>query len=112
MLDDLYGDKLPERIRETILVGDGKYEKPDHTNYWISSGKPLFSADASDMFYLPVGYEDPFLTTTHVEYDLPYFLAIKKAILAKDTPLETVTEVVGFDYRTLSPVKIDRKSVV
>ena len=105
LLAELYGDKLPETDWENTLETNGKYEKMDGENYWISSGKPLFDTNAAAGFYAPSGYEDPFLTTTHVEYDA-YHLSIRRAISARDTPLETVTEVTTFDYRTLSPVRM------
>lgn len=102
----LYGERLPEASWTEILVNQGKFEQRDGQNYWISSGKPLFGSHAQNQFYLPIGYEDPFLTTTRVEYDTPYFLSLKKAVLAPGTPLEQSTEVVTFDYRTLSPTKL------
>lgn len=101
----LYGERLPEVSWTEILVNQGKYERRGGQNYWISSGKPLFDSHAKNRFYQPFGYEDPFLTTTHVEYDA-HFLAIKKAVLAQNTLLEQSTEVVTFDYRTLSPTKL------
>ncbi|MFM9951810.1 MAG: SpvB/TcaC N-terminal domain-containing protein [Saprospiraceae bacterium] len=101
LLDQLYGDKLPAQNREQVLEKEGKYERRDGENWWISSGKPLFPANARERFYLPDGYEDPFETQTLVRYD-PHLLSIRTATDALGN--ETVVE--NFDYRTLSPTKL------
>jgi RHS repeat-associated protein len=108
ILGTLYGAKLDPTEYENVLKGTGKYEKIDSTNYWISSGKPIFIengildlAKVQAAFYLPFGYEDPFENTSTVVYD-DYSLYIKSMTDA----LKNKTEVVTFDYRTLSPTKM------
>jgi RHS repeat-associated protein len=99
ILTELYGGKL---TNTDILINDGKYENRKDKNYWISSGKPIFIENGrkSD-FYLPFGYEDPFLNTSTVVYD-DYSLYIKSMI----DVLGNTREVIDFDYRTLSPTKM------
>jgi RHS repeat-associated protein len=119
ILRGVYGDKLAARNYDAVLETNGKYEKIDGTNYWISSGKPIFTnanrvligdkiiadtrtaAQVRAAFYVPIGYEDPFEIKTWVSFD-PLLLYIKGATdaLGNETAVET------FDFRTLSPTKL------
>lgn len=110
ILRGVYGDKLPDNTTndlDNIVLGNGKFEKIDNQNYWISSGKPIFIELGRDLaqvkseFYQPIAFEDPFEIKTHVELG-DYTLFIKTATDA----LGNQTSVEAFDYRTLSPVKM------
>ncbi|MBL6447078.1 VCBS repeat-containing protein [Fulvivirga sp. 29W222] len=84
---------------------NGKFYQ-DNTNWWIRSGTTQFVDtggtldDAKNRFLSPTAYTDPFGTKSEVFYD-PLHLFINRTLDA----LGNETQVLQFDYRTLSPVK-------
>lgn len=78
-------------------------------NWWIRSGISHFlqpgsletSADARVRFFAPRAYTDPFDSLTRVEYD-PHHLFIRQVT----DPVDNVSQVALFDYRTLSPLRM------
>lgn len=103
-------DGLPpnsKRVTERELV-QAKYVKRDN-NWWIRSGDIHFfdtrkgenRTTAQQRFYAPVGFTDPFGSTTAVEYDST-MLFVKKTIDA----LGNETSIVDFDFRVLAPAKM------
>ncbi|MDG6026916.1 MAG: hypothetical protein E3K40_09495 [Candidatus Brocadia sp.] len=66
--------------------------------YWVHSGVAGFAPDATQHFYLPERYEDPFGNVTTLEYD-PRDLFVKSSSDA----MQNKTEVTRFDFRVLAP---------
>lgn len=104
------GNVPPAFVRVTgAHLSAGKfYQPPATTDWWVRSGTIQYrkSGEGSDAnarlrFYTPVSFTDPFGTITTVEYDA------RSLFIEKTTDvLLNVSEVKTFDYRTLSPVKI------
>ncbi|MEI6706020.1 MAG: SpvB/TcaC N-terminal domain-containing protein [Methylococcales bacterium] len=67
--------------------------------YWIRSGIAGFANDATQHFYLPERYTDPFDNVTTLEYDGKYDLFIQSSTDA----MGNKTTVTQFDYRVLAP---------
>ncbi len=84
---------------------EGKFYQED-TNWWIRSGTIQFFAagetieDLKNRFFNPVSYTDPFGTKTNIFND-PLYLFINRTV----DPLGNQTEVLEFNYRTLSPTR-------
>lgn len=100
---------------------EGKFLK-ENTNWWIKSGRAEFYETEKksvngkeayvikagqtlktlrDRFFAPVGYTDPFETHSKVFYD-PLTLFMDRA----EDALGNKTNVLEFNYRTLSPVRM------
>lgn len=90
----------------------GKFLQDD-TNWWIQSGtvkhfrtgEPF--EDLKTRFFAPVGYIDPFDSETEVFYDSKnLFMERAVAIIDKANNVVHETNVLQFNYRTLSPVRM------
>ena len=114
LLQDIFAGKLNPADYQDVLEKKCRYEEMDG-NWWISSGKVLYGkikngkiieqatlADVKKQFFLPDGYEDPFETCSAVYYYPNYFLMPQKM----EDALGNVSEVMEFDFRTLSPRRV------
>lgn len=80
----------------------GRFPDMDTTGqHWIRSGIAGFSDDATDHFYLPERYTDPFGNTTVLEYD-PLDMYVQSTTDA----IGNSTEIKNFDYRVLAPCRM------
>lgn len=99
---------VPFEVTDTDMLA-GKFLQ-DNINWWVQSGTVRFTrqgenlAAAKDRFFAPVGYIDPFDSETEVFYDA-YNLFMRRAVDILDPIARTgnETNVVRFNYRTLSP---------
>lgn len=66
--------------------------------YWMRSGIAGFAEDATEHFFLPERYTDPFNQTTTLRFD-PLDLFIESST----DPIGNNTSVENFDYRVLAP---------
>lgn len=88
-------------------LSNGKYVK-FHFDWYIRSGTVQYMdsgetlADAEARFFTPLSYTDPYGSVTYVHYDTTTYLFIDKSTDA----LINKTQVLSFDYRTLSPTKM------
>ncbi|MBN2386310.1 MAG: hypothetical protein JXB85_04765 [Anaerolineales bacterium] len=100
------------RVTDTMLSGDGAFVHSEgDANWWIPSGKPLFSADAVDHFYLPTQYADPFGNKTSIKFDAYDLLLLETedALQNKTTVGERDAQgniTPGNDYRLLQPTMV------
>ncbi|MFB2833323.1 SpvB/TcaC N-terminal domain-containing protein [Floridanema evergladense] len=69
--------------------------------YWIRSGIAGFASDATDHFYLPERYIDPFEQTTILVYD-----SRDLYIKSSTDPIGNITEITQFDFRVLAASQI------
>ena len=90
--DFIYGNKVSDQL----LINEGKYRHFDDDNYWISSGTPTYD---SNNFYQIVEVSDPFGFKTQTLFDPVYHFFIHRVT----DELGNISEVRGFNYRTLSP---------
>jgi RHS repeat-associated protein len=104
LLSDIFGTRV-----NTALMLDGKFTNIEgDDNWWIRSGTTQFIEsgetflDAENRFYMPISYTDPYGAKTKVEYFSDYFLLIEET---KDA-LNNKTKVLSFNFRTLSPRKM------
>ncbi|MDP8930025.1 MAG: FG-GAP-like repeat-containing protein, partial [Actinomycetota bacterium] len=96
---ELGGRITPELLREGGYRND---IDTDPTHWWIPSGRRLYEpARAPEMFYLPIGVEDPFGKRSLVEYDAPYYLFPVRVA----DPVGNVS-VAENDYRVLAPFRL------
>ncbi|MBE7385745.1 MAG: VCBS repeat-containing protein [Leptolyngbya sp. SIO1E4] len=93
LLDQIYGDRLPQTERTTLLQDKGKYVEAEG-HWWVPSGKQKFD---TQLFYLPTASQDPFGNESNLKYD-PYGLAV----VATQDALGNVTKA-AIDYRVLQP---------
>jgi RHS repeat-associated protein len=70
--------------------------------YWIRSGIAGFALDATQHFYLPERYEDPFGNLTTLTFDGEYDLFIQSST----DSLGNTVSIEDFDYRVLVPRKM------
>ena len=99
---------MPFEVTDTDMLA-GKFLQ-DNTNWWVQSGTIRYTrqgenqVDAQGRFFAPVGYIDPFDSETEVFYDTRN-LFMRRAVAILDPVARTGndTEVVRFNYRTLSP---------
>ncbi|WP_330254176.1 hypothetical protein OG874_06330 [Nocardia sp. NBC_00565] len=70
--------------------------------YWRCAGIAGYNANASQHFYLPERYTDPFGNVTLLEYDSRDLF-----IRASTDALGNRTEAVAFDYRVLQPSEVE-----
>ena len=116
--------KLTAAELDNVLAGEGKYVHSEgDTNWWIPSGQVFYSpnktdttaqelAHASQHFFLPCRFRDPFGQTTKVSYD-SYDLLTEETRDALDNRT-TVGErnpagklvASGNDYRVLQPALV------
>lgn len=110
LLGVVYGAKLTPDVRSKLEnAGESGYLSGarlaarfpgiDTTGqYWVRSGIVGFEPDASQHFYLPERYTDPFGNVTTLEYD-PLDLFVQSSTDA----LGNTTLVTRFDFRVLAP---------
>ncbi|HVG22228.1 MAG TPA: toxin TcdB middle/N-terminal domain-containing protein [Blastocatellia bacterium] len=110
LLGAVYGAKLTPEVRSKLADAPvsgylsagplaGRFPGIDTTGqYWIRSGIVGFAPDASEHFYLPERYTDPFGNVTKLEYD-PLDLFVRSSADA----LGNTTLVTRFDFRVLAP---------
>ncbi|WP_303315887.1 SpvB/TcaC N-terminal domain-containing protein [Flavivirga abyssicola] len=85
---------------------EAKYYQED-TNWWVRSGTIQFFnigetfEDIKERFLNPISYTNPFGTKTEVFYD-PLFIFVNRTL----DPLGNESQVLEFNYRTLSPTKM------
>jgi RHS repeat-associated protein len=103
-LDTVVHAKLSDAAASGYLSGTPLTERfgPDTTGqYWISSGIAGFAPDATEHFYLPERYSDPFGNVTNVAFDhLDLYLQ------SSTDALGNVTSITTFDFRVLAPSKM------
>ena len=87
-------------------LSEGKFFK-DNTNWWIRSGTMRYYRsgenfeDVKNRFFAPTAYTDPFDTKTEVFYD-----ALNLYINRSVDALGNESKVLNFNFRTLSPVRM------
>ncbi|HFD87800.1 MAG TPA: toxin, partial [Gammaproteobacteria bacterium] len=107
MTNDLLATILDSKFTQTVQQ-DLKNEKlsgyqyhPDTGQYWIRSGIAGFANDATEHFYLPERYIDPFDNITTLEFD------DKDLFITSSTdPVGNTVKLIHFDYRVLQPSEI------
>lgn len=105
LLDAILREKLEALVENgesysaalTCILESGGYHRWDD-QWWIRSGIAGFAYDASEHYYLPERYIDPFGEVTELTYD-PYDLYIQKTV----DPLGNTTSIEAFDFRVMSP---------
>ena len=109
-MDDKLAVNLEPGVNARSLLADSKQsgyvagstiEPGLAGQYWIRSGVAGFANDASEHFYLPERYTDPFGNVTAVTYD-------KRDLFVESTTdaLENTTQVTQFDFRVLAPSEL------
>jgi RHS repeat-associated protein len=92
------GETYSDTVRRILQLG-GYYR---WNGQWLArSGIAGFASDATDHFYLPERYTDPFNQVTELTYD-PYDIYIRQTA----DPLGNTTSVEAFDFRVLAPAVI------
>ena len=111
LLGDIFENKLTADVRAKLADSSisgylsepalAKRFKPLDTTgqYWIRSGIAGFAADASEHFYLPERYTDPFGNVTTLQYDNRYDLFVRSST----DPAQNTVRVKKFDFRVLAP---------
>jgi RHS repeat-associated protein len=94
--------KLASATRSGYLSGSNladRFKPLDTTGqYWMRSGVACFAADAAKHFFLPERYEDSFGNVTEIAFDSrDLYIESTKDARANET------QVVEFDFRTLTP---------
>lgn len=103
---DLVTDIFGAKIGSTELT-DGTYIK-FHDDWYVRSGTVQYIdsgetlADAEARFFTPFSYTDPYGSVTYVHYDNTTYLFVDRTTDA----LSNKTQVLAFDYRTLTPTKM------
>jgi hypothetical protein len=100
LIGKVFGNKLTADVRTKLAASSisgylsgaalaNRFEDLDTTGqYWIRSGIAGFAADASEHFYLPERYIDPFGNVTTLQYDNKYDLFVQSSTdPASDTRL-------------------------
>ena len=119
LLSDIFGPiNVPgAKITDSLLNNEGKFTHSkdenniDDSNWWIRSGTAQYiegtetAIDASNRFYVPVSYTEPFGGKTKVKYYSAYFLLIQEIEDAKGNILKVDISPPhsGFNFRTLTP---------
>ncbi|HRJ14692.1 MAG TPA: RHS repeat-associated core domain-containing protein, partial [Saprospiraceae bacterium] len=85
------------------VLGEGGYRQFDDELglWWVRSGIAGFAKDASDHFYLPECYTDPFGNVTTLTFD-KYDLYIREST----DPAKNTVSVTNFDFRVLAPLEM------
>lgn len=121
LLDDVFqrdGQPLLPNAAD-VLPQEGGYVADKDGQWWISSGRTFFSSDetatpdeelalATNNFFLPVRYRDPFGNSTIVQLDEnKLFVVSSRDPLGNLVTVETKDDdgvaALRFDYRTLQP---------
>jgi hypothetical protein len=79
------------------LLADRFKDLDTNGQYWIRSGIAGFAPDATQHFYLPEQYTDPFDNSTMLEYERDLF------VKSSADPMGNKAEVKHFDFRVLAP---------
>jgi len=107
LLDAVFGAKLDDVIdtrNARTVLGDAQssgYLRTTDDEYWIRSGVAGFHADASQHFYLPESYTDPFGNTTRLNYDEQDLY-----VVSSTDPRGNTFSVTQFDFRVLAPSEL------
>ena len=114
LLSDIFTDPgMTPTVRATtsdlttgkfLNTGDDWWVRSGVVQYIDPSSSPGPAEDVGDAkarFFVPISYTDPFNSITTVEYD-----ALNLFVETTRDHLENTSEVVSFDYRTLSPVRM------
>ena len=96
---------------DDLFSGNPVSPEPLENQYWIASGRAGFEGDATQHFYLPERYTDPFGNVTTLAYDGKYDLFIQSSTdaLGNTSSVAIVPPVTGkprFDYRVLAPIEM------
>ncbi len=87
---------------DVLFAGHPVTPAPPGEQYWIASGRAGFNADASEHFFLPERYTDPFGNVTRIAYDTKYDLFIQSITDER----ENTTRIARFDFRVLAPAEM------
>ena len=110
LLKSVLGNKFDDVVRGALddpsACGYGALRANE---WWQRSGVAGFADDATDHFYLPERYTDPFGNVTTLSYDGKYdlFLQSSTDALGNQTRIFADQNGVRFDYRVLAPVEME-----
>jgi RHS repeat-associated protein len=110
LLEDVLGAKFDAAVRRILdapaVSGySARTTRPGAATsdeWWIRSGVAGFAADAARHFYLPERYTDPFGNETTLHYDSRDLF-----VESSRDALGNTTSVRRFDYRVLTPAKLE-----
>ncbi len=117
LLESVLGNKFDDEVRSALdtpsacgywpgrnLLGDA-----GANHWWQRSGVAGFADDATDHFFLPERYTDPFGNETTLTFDGKYDLFIQSSTdaLGNQSRIFADQSGVRFDYRVLAPTELE-----
>lgn len=94
LLAQIYGSK----VNEALLLQAGFRHVDGDTFWWVPSGREIYSASATNHFYLPTTFTDSLGNLSEIQYD-NYDL-----LVTSTTDAVGNTRTASLDYRVLNPV--------
>jgi len=113
LLRHIYNEKADDWALQNLML-EGKFTHAlnesglEDANWWVRSGTIQFLADAeavidaSNRFYVPISYTDPYGALTKVKYYGNYFLFIEEI----EDAIGNTVKVNLFNFRTFSPQRM------